>query len=70
MISPDETQSGDDLLLFESISNDIGDKGDSIQIGALPENLSSLLSQHITTLPKEKFKLARIGRGDELTLND
>jgi SM-20-related protein len=70
LISPDEAQSGNDLLLFESISNDIGDKGYSIQIGALPENLSSLLSQHITTLPKEKFKLARIGRGDELTLND
>lgn len=70
MISPDETQSGDDLLLFESISNDIGDKGYSIQIDALPEHLSSLLSQHITTLPKEKFKRARIGRRDELTLND
>lgn len=70
MISLDKAKSAEDLLLFKSISHDIGDKGYSIQRNALPAYLSSLLSQHITILPKENFKRARVGRGDDLTLND
>ena len=47
--------------LFELIANDVIDKGHSIRPYALPENLTSLLLQHITELPKENFKRAGIG---------
>lgn len=63
-------QFSDDLVLFESISNDIGTKGYSIQADALPKSLANLLLQHITTLPKENFKRAGVGRADDLTIND
>lgn len=56
--------------LFESISNDIVDKGYSIQPCALPEDLAILLMQHITELSKEKFKRAGTGRAKEHAIND
>jgi len=56
--------------LFELIANDVIDKGHSIRPYALPENLTSLLLQHITELPKENFKRAGIGRAKEHTIND
>ena len=56
--------------LFELIANDVIDKGHSIRPYALPENLTTLLLQHITELPSENFKRAGIGRAKEHTIND
>lgn len=66
---PHSTYSGDDPSLFESISNDLVDKGYSIRPYALPENLTSLLLQHITELPVDNFKRAGIGRAKDHTIN-
>lgn len=64
------TYSGDDSSLFESIANDIFDKGYSICPDALPVNLTNLLSQHIIELPSENFKRAGIGRAKDHMIND
>jgi SM-20-related protein len=48
--------SGDTTSLFESITNDIIDKGYSIRPYALPENLAQLLLQHVTVMSDENFK--------------
>ena len=64
------THSGGDTSLFESISNDIVEKGYSIRPYALPANLTSLLSQHIIELPTETFKRAGIGRTKDHMIND
>lgn len=64
------TYSGDDSSLFESITNDIIDKGCSIRPYALPENLTRLLLQQITELPDENFKSAGIGRAQAHTINN
>ena len=56
--------------LFELIANDIVDKGYSICPCALPENLTSLLLQHITQLPDDNFKRAGIGRAKDHIIND
>ena len=60
----------DSTSLFESISNDIVDKGYSIRPYALPENLSSLLLQHIGDMPSQHFKRAGIGRANDHIIND
>jgi SM-20-related protein len=67
---PQSTHFGDNYSLFESISNDIIDKGYSIRPYALPENLALLLLQHITELPPENFKQAGIGRAKDHTINN
>lgn len=67
---PQTSRFSDDASLFESISNDIIDKGYSITPYALPENLTTLLLQHVSKLPDENFKRAGIGRGKEHTIND
>ena len=59
-----------DTSLFESISNDIVDKGYSIRPYALPENLTTLLLQHITELSDEKFKRAGVGRAKDHVISD
>jgi len=64
------THSGGDKSLFESISNDIVEKGYSIHPNALPENLTRLLLQHIIELPDENFKRAGIGRAKDHIIND
>lgn len=64
------TYSGGDSSLFESIANDIFDKGYSICPDALPVNLTNLLSQHIIELPSENFKRAGIGRTKDHMIND
>ena len=64
------THSGGDPSLFESITNDIIDKGYSIRPYALPENLAHLLSQHVIKLSDEKFKRAGVGRSKDLMIND
>ena len=64
------THPGGDTSLFESISNDIVEKGYSIRPYALPANLTSLLSQHIIELPTETFKRAGIGRTKDHMIND
>jgi SM-20-related protein len=64
------TQYGEDTTLFESISNDIIDKGYSICPNALPTALSSLLLQRIIDLPTENFKRAGIGRTKDHMVND
>jgi len=67
---PKTTCFDDSTSLFESISNDIVDKGYSIRPYALPENLSSLLLQHIGEMPIEQFKRAGIGRANDHIIND
>lgn len=62
--------SDNSVSLFESISNDIVDKGYSVQPYALPENLATLLLQHINELPKASFKRAGIGRSKDHIIND
>ena len=64
------THSGGEESLFESISDDIVEKGYSIRLNALPENLTSLLLQHVIELPDENFKRAGIGRTKEHLIND
>jgi SM-20-related protein len=64
------TISGDDPSLFESISNDLVNKGYSIRPYALPKDLTTLLLQQITELPDEKFKRAGIGRAKDHIVND
>lgn len=70
MTLPLTINSDGDSSLFESISNDIVDKGYSIRPYALPENLTTLLFTHITELSDEKFKRAGIGRANDHTIND
>ena len=67
---PQATFSGGETSLFESIANDLFDKGYSIRPYALPENLTSLLLHHITDLPAGDFKRAGIGRAKDHTVND
>jgi SM-20-related protein len=62
--------SDDDTTLFESISNDIIEKGYSIRPNALPNDLTSLLLQHIVELPSENFKRAGVGRTKDHQVND
>lgn len=64
------TYSSGDSSLFESIANDIFDKGYSICPDALPVNLTNSLSQHIIELPSENFKRAGIGRTKDHMIND
>lgn len=64
------TYSGGDSSLFESISNDIVDKGYSIRPYALPENLTSLLLQQIADMPSTQFKRAGIGRAKDHNINN
>lgn len=59
------THINNESLLFQSISNDISNKGYSIQPYALPKLLSSRLLQHFKELPKESFDRAGIGRGKD-----
>jgi SM-20-related protein len=62
--------SSDDALLFDSITKDIVDKGYSINLNALPEELTILLLQHIAVLPKDDFQRAGIGRDKDHAIND
>ena len=61
---------GDDAPLFKSIANNLVDKGYSISVAALPENLTTLLLQQINELPDEIFKRAGIGRAKDHVIND
>lgn len=69
MSLPNECYSSNDSSLFEPlfefISNDIIDKGYSIRPYALPESLTSLLLDHITTMPASNFKRAGVGRAQD-----
>ncbi|PVZ67793.1 2OG-Fe(II) oxygenase [Pelagibaculum spongiae] len=69
MSLPQATHFDDNTSLFESISNDLVDKGYSIRPYALPENLSSLLLQHVSEIPNENFKRAGIGRAKKHVIN-
>lgn len=60
----------DDLSLFESIANNLVDKGYSISLDALPKNLTTLLLQQIDELADENFKRAGIGRAKDHVIND
>lgn len=70
MSLPYSTYSSDSSSLFESISNDLVDKGYSIRPYALPEDLTLSLLQYITELPKNNFKQAGIGRANNHTINN
>jgi len=60
----------DNTILFDSISNNIVDKGYSISPYALPKNLTQLLLHHIAKLPKQSYKRAGIGRAKEHVISD
>jgi SM-20-related protein len=62
--------SKDETILFETISNDIIEKGYSITPNALPIDLTRLLLQQIMELPTENFKRAGIGRDKEHQINE
>jgi len=62
--------SKEDSMLFDLITNDIVNKGYSISHYALPNELTTLLLQHITTLPKGNYKRAGIGRAKEYSISD
>lgn len=51
-----------DEILFSRISNDLANKGYSININALPLNLANQLFQHITSMSDASFEEAAIGR--------
>lgn len=70
MTLPETIYFDDSTTLFESITNDIIDKGYSIRPYALPENLAHLLLQHVSTLSDEEFKQAGIGRAKDHTVNN
>ncbi|GHE77583.1 2OG-Fe(II) oxygenase [Thalassotalea profundi] len=70
MTLPQNINSSDDTLLFDSISNDIVEKGYSIRPYALPEKLAGLLLQQINELSDEKFKRAGVGRANDHIIND
>ncbi|WP_426369410.1 2OG-Fe(II) oxygenase [Pseudocolwellia sp. HL-MZ7] len=71
MLSFPKTSSSDDTTsLFESITNNIVDKGYSIRPYALPEHLAQLLLQQVTILDEEKFKPAGIGRAKDHVVNN
>ena len=60
-------EAGDHEALFESIAQDIDQKGYSIQSGALPADLANLLWQQVQKMP---FSRAGIGRGDAHNINN
>ena len=62
--------SKDETILFETISNDIIEKGYSITPNALPIDLTRLLLQQIMELPTENFKRAGIGTDKEHQINE
>lgn len=62
--------SNDNTSLFDSITKDIFDKGYSINHYALPKELTTLLLQHITELPKDDFQRAGIGRAEDHEISD
>lgn len=58
-----------DELLFSRISDDLSKEGYSVNVSALPIALAQQLSQHISTISDDSFKLASIGRNKD-HLND
>lgn len=67
---PIVTPISDNSSLFESIANNIVDKGYSICPYALPKDLTTLLLEHITKLTKENYARAGIGRAKEHAISD
>ena len=55
--------------LFSHISSDLTEKGYSIQVAALPPNLTDSLLQHVTVMSEHKFDAAGIGRKQDQTVN-
>lgn len=70
MTLPQNINCNDDTFLFDSISNDIIEKGYSIRPYALPENLAGLLLQQINELSVESFKRAGVGRANDHIINN
>ncbi|GAB1267500.1 2OG-Fe(II) oxygenase [Aurantivibrio infirmus] len=63
------TGSGDESSLFDNISDDILEKGYSVQHNALPPALASLLWEHLQAMPTYKFRDAGIGRERDQAVN-
>lgn len=59
-----------DTSLFESIANDLVNKGVSIRPCALPSDLTGVLLQHIEQLSNDHFKRAGIGRSKDHTIDE
>jgi SM-20-related protein len=53
------------ITLFESIAQDVLEKGYSVKPSALPESLTEKLYNHLAQMNEEKFKPAGIGRGNQ-----
>ncbi|MGK0373831.1 MAG: SM-20-related protein [Arenicella sp.] len=58
-----------DELLFSGIADDLSKKGYSANVNALPLALAEQLSQHISTISKESFRQAAIGRFNDHSNN-
>jgi SM-20-related protein len=58
-----------DERLFRQITDDLSKKGYSANVNALPLALANQLSKHISTISKESFKQAFIGRNNDLSKN-
>lgn len=68
-MSKPTSDSNNSDALFETIANDIADKGYSIQANALAQPLLGQLSNHVLAMPPADFKKAGIGRDREHQLN-
>lgn len=56
--------------LFESIAQDIMQKGYSVQHNAVPKELSDILYFHLSNMPEHKFNEASIGRQSQQQVNE
>ncbi|MFT5259187.1 MAG: SM-20-related protein [Saprospiraceae bacterium] len=64
-----DSHNQDDEILFGRISNDLQNKGYSINVNALPFSLANALYQHISLMSDESFKAAATGRDQEYMKN-
>lgn len=60
-----DSHNQDDEILFGRISDDLFNKGYSVNINALPRKLANQLYQHVSTMTDESFEDAAIGREQE-----
>lgn len=56
--------------IFETIAEDLVEKGYAVHSMALPEQLTAALSQQVQGLSAEQFKQAGIGRDERHTMDD
>ncbi len=65
-----EIGESDNVPLFETIAQNIFNKGYSILPDALPSNLVNMLWNHVQEMPSFKFKKAGVGRNEDHVMNN